>query len=221
MKSKIKYNLRGNHSCPKGLICFKNLTFYFIATFIMIFGYHLYKKHFCNYHTHYPNNQHYLVKTALAPDNLNNSFYTEDTLHTPRDVLLDPYAPPLKDNNYNINYNGIRNSINRSTNIGSTHNAKFRQVGLMSPHDNNGKNPVSGPVPLMGKPLYSNRNKWQYYSMSDQYNSIKIPVSVKGKSGMSEYGCDELFNGDTVYLDGLKDIYIVTMYDNDHLKYLP
>ena len=85
--------------------------------------------------------------------------------------------------------------------------------------DGNGSG--NGPVPLMGKPLYSNRNKWQYYSMSDQYNSVKLPISVKGKSAMTEYGCDELYNGDTVYLDGVKEIYTVTLYDNDHLQYLP
>lgn len=113
----------------------------------------------------------------------------------------------------------MRNSLNKSTNINSLHNAKFRQVGLLTAQNGNGSG--NGPVPLMGKPLYSNRNKWQYYSMSDQYNSVKLPISVKGKSAMTEYGCDELYNGDTVYLDGIKEIYTVTLYDNDHLQYLP
>ena len=27
-----------------------------------------------------------------------------------------------------------------------------------------------------GKTLYSNRQKWQYYTMSDKNNSVKLPV---------------------------------------------
>ena len=222
MKSKLKINSK-HRICPKGVICFENFTFYIIIASIIFGGYYLFKKYSLLKSEMNKNkgsvNQSYLVKNFLAPENLNPSFYT-DTIHKePNDVLLNPYTPPLKDSNYNIHYNNIRNSINRSTNIGSTHNSKFRQVGLMTPQNNASSN--NGPVPLMGRPLYSNRNKWQYYSMSDQFNSVKLPISVKGKSGMNEYGCDELFNGDTVYLDGIKEIYVVTMYDNDHLQYLP
>jgi hypothetical protein len=30
-----------------------------------------------------------------------------------------------------------------------------------------------------------------------------------------------LFNGDTVYIEGLNEAYRVTMYDNDTIRYLP
>ena len=217
MKSKLKLNVK-KRLCPKGVICFEDVTFYFIIACIAIGGYYLYKNmnhnhnHNHNHINHNMSNQANLVKTFLAPDNLSPSFHT-DTVHEPKDVLLNPYTPPLKDSNYNVHYNSMRNSMNRS--------AKFRQIGLMTPQNSNSNSNRNGPVPLMGKPLHSNRNKWQYYTMSDQYNSVKLPISVKGKSGMSEYGCDELYNGDTVYIDGIKEIYVVTMYDNDHLQYLP
>ena len=216
MKTKIK--IKGKKGCPNGVICFNDMTFYVIIFCIGIGGYYLYKKikEDINKNVNRSNSVD-LVKTFLAPDNLSVNFHTDTVHREPHDVLLNPYTPPLKDSNYNIHYNSIRNSINRSTNINSLHNSKFRQVGLLTPQNGNG----NGPVALMGRPLYSNRNKWQYYSMSDQYNSVKLPISVKGKSAMTEYGCDELYNGDTVYLDGIKEIYVVTLYDNDHLQYLP
>lgn len=207
---------RGKKVCPKGVICFEDMTFYIILAFVGIGGYYLYKKLREDIKKNARQissvNQVDLVKNFLAPDNYSVNFHTDTVHNEPKDVLLNPYTPPLKDSNYNMHYNSIRNSMN----IKSLHNVKFRQVGLLTPQNGN-----SGPVPLMGKPLYSNRNKWQYYSMSDQYNSVKLPISVKGKSAMDEYGCDELYNGDTVYLDGVKEIYTVTLYDNDHLQYLP
>jgi hypothetical protein len=46
-------------------------------------------------------------------------------------------------------------------------------------------------------------------------------VIVKGRSGSNEYGVDRLNNGDTVYIEGINDVYRVTIYDNDTIKYLP
>ena len=37
--------------------------------------------------------------------------------------------------------------------------------------------------------------------MSDQNNSIKLPINRNGRSCTNEYGCDCLFNGDSVYVD--------------------
>ena len=73
----------------------------------------------------------------------------------------------------------------------------------------------------MGRPLYTNRNKWQYYTMSDKNNSVKLPVSKNGRSATQEYGVDELYNGDTVFAEGYNDAFRVTMYDNDIMRYIP
>lgn len=193
----MKMKLKGrNKRCPDGVICVENLTFYVVLIGIVVGGYFLYQKYQKNIIVNYHVNQ------------------GQQEQQERQDVLLNPYTPPLKDESYNVHYNRIRNSINKSTNIGSAHNAKFRQVGLLS-------NDAGAPVPLMGKPLFTNRDKWQYYSMSDQFNSMKIPLTVNGKNGMSEYGCDKVYDGDNVYLKGIKEVYVVTLYENDHLQYLP
>ena len=44
---------------------------------------------------------------------------------------------------------------------------------------------------------------------------------MKGRSGTNEYGVDELFNGDTVYIEGINEPYKVTVYDNSVIKYIP
>jgi len=139
--------------------------------------------------------------------------------NAPADVLLNPYAPPLRDERYIIpQMNYIppgKIPINVSTNVGAV-DTNYRQVGILTALNSKGKI-----LALMGRPLFVNRDKWQYYTMSDQNNSVKLPVSKNGRSCTNEYGCDKIYNGDTIYVEGYNDAYKVTIYDNDVIKYLP
>jgi hypothetical protein len=56
---------------------------------------------------------------------------------------------------------------------------------------------------------------------SNQHNNVKLPISRNGRSCTNEYGCDKLYNGDTVYIDGVNEAYKITVYDNNTIKYLP
>ena len=96
-------------------------------------------------------------------------------------------------------------------------NADYRQVGILTPTHGDNKNKI---LPLFGRPLYTSRSKWQYYSMSNQNHVVKLPIRVKGKSGTTDYGVDELFSGDQVFVEGYNDGFKVTMYDNDTVRYL-
>jgi hypothetical protein len=96
-------------------------------------------------------------------------------------------------------------------------NADYRQVGILTPTHGDNKNKI---LPLFGRPLYSSRSKWQYYSMSNQNHVVKLPIRVKGKSGTTDYGVDELFSGDHVFVEGYNDGFKVTMYENDTIRYL-
>ena len=128
------------------------------------------------------------------------------------DVLENPYAPPLRDDRYHDAVIPI--PINVRTQ-GPPVNVNYRQVGLLTRV--NGKETM---LPLMGRPLQKNRDKWQFYTMSDKNNSIKLPISFRKKSCTSEYGCDNIYNGDTVYVEGYKDAFRATIYDNAVMEYL-
>ena len=73
----------------------------------------------------------------------------------------------------------------------------------------------------MGRPLFSNRDKWNYYTMNDKNNMIKLPLTFKNKSCTCDQGCDSLSSGDTVYVEGYSDIFRVTTYDGDVMRYIP
>jgi hypothetical protein len=128
------------------------------------------------------------------------------------DVLENPYVPPLRDDRYHDAIIPI--PINVRTQ-GPPANVNYRQVGLLTRV--NGKETI---LPLMGRPLQKNRDKWQFYTMSDKNNSVKLPISFRKKSCTSEYGCDNIYNGDTVYVEGYKDAFRATIYDNAVMEYL-
>jgi hypothetical protein len=129
------------------------------------------------------------------------------------DVLLNPYTPPLRDERYFTDYIP-RIPINISTNAIDTN---YRQVGILTPLKQN-KEKI---LPLMGRPLVTRRDLWQYYSMSDSNNSIKLPIIVNGKSATNEYGVDKIYGGSRVYVEGYNDAFKVTIYDNDVIRYIP
>ena len=193
--------------CPPGVMCIENFSMVFIAVCAVIIVYL-----FFNNNRHSPSEKIVIKETQRENVGGSVGFFGLSWPYTnlPSDPLLNPYAPPLRDERYFV-------PINVSTNVGAVpENTSYRQLGILTATNSKGSI-----LPLMGRPVFTNRDKWQYYTMSDQNNSVKLPVSRNGKSCTNEYGCDRLFNGDTVYIEGLNEPYRVTMYDNDTIRYLP
>lgn len=158
-----------------------------------------------------------------------NTFFT----NRPDDTLANPYAPPLKDvfaphgirsiTSANAGANGGI-PINMATNTGATVNTSYQQIGLLTKADSsNSSNTSSDPVimPLMGKPLFTSRDKWLFYTISDKNNSMKLPIIIKGRNALSEIGVDNVYTGDTVYVQGYNNDFKVTLYENSTPQYIP
>ena len=73
----------------------------------------------------------------------------------------------------------------------------------------------------MGKPLIANRDKWNFYTLSESNNLLKLPINHNNKRCMGENGCDNLYTGDTVRVEGYNDSFKVTTYESNTLKYIP
>ena len=201
--------------CPPGVICIENFSMFFMVICVVIVFYLIYKN--MSGQSIVVNNRpsEKIVIKDTQRENVGGGFFggflpSWPYTNLPSDPLLNPYAPPLRDERYFV-------PINIQTNVGAVpENTSYRQLGILTATNSKGSI-----LPLMGRPVFTNRDKWQYYTMSDQNNSVKLPVSRNGKSCTNEYGCDRLFNGDTVYIEGLNEPYRVTMYDNDTIRYLP
>lgn len=198
--------------CPPGVICLENITIFFIVFIMFVVGYLIYKNMERNKEGKEQRNPNIIVVNQKPSYPYNN---------LPNDILRNPYDPPLKDERYMVDEvsfgggGGGRVPINVSTNAVDT---TYRQLGILTPLNGTTKDNI---LPLMGKPLFTRRSLWNYYTISNQHNNVKLPVSVRGKSGLSEYGVDEIFSGDTVYVEGYNDAFKVTVYENSVMKYLP
>jgi hypothetical protein len=211
--------------CPPGVICIENYSMFFIVICIVIIVYLIYSTIFKQniVVNNSPSEKIVIKDTSRENVGLGSWLPSWPYTNLPSDPLLNPYAPPLRDERYFIpgfSMGGIPFGsvpINVSTNIGAV-DTQYRQLGIMNSINSKGK-----VMPLMGRPLFTNRDKWQYYTNSSEGNgsSLRLPVSRNGKSCTNEYGCDKLYNGDTVYVEGINEPYRITLYDNDTIKYLP
>jgi hypothetical protein len=129
--------------------------------------------------------------------------------------------------NNSINKDNILNEPSREINIptrGET--PEIQQLGILSKigieNDNQkpGDNDKSAVLPLLGAPTYRGSNRWIYWTATDKYNQIKIPLSNKGRS-CEDTGCEEIYDGEQISVPELNGIFNVKLYNNKKLKYIP
>lgn len=88
---------------------------------------------------------------------------------------------------------------------------QFRQIGILTRKKTDSEHLI---LPLMGKMCCNNRNKWRYYTISTHGNlNTKLPITFKKRKCDCDYGCDELYNDDIVYVEGYKEYFSVTIYE--------
>lgn len=196
--------------CPPNTICFNNISLIFIVFLLIVIFYLIYlifiKMNVTNKYNEIITNK---FNTNKFISNENNGLYSKPNYsysNIQNDILLNPYVAPLKDERYKIPINISTRSIDST----------YRQMGILKSQNGNTKI-----LPLMGRPLFPSRDKWNYYTISETNNMIKLPISFKQKSCTNEYGCDNLYNGDVVYVEGYDETFIATIYDNDTYRYIP
>ena len=212
--------------CPPGVLCIENVTIMFIFVIFIIIGAWIYMRDNSCHKMH--GTQHgtrHSTRHRNSPDRFmhnNIMFMAPSRMPAEKgvgnDVFLDIYKAPLRDDRCMTGGGGdIRGSIPINVSTQGCDDAKYRQVGILTRYG--GKDETI--LPLMGRPLFTRRDKWNFYTLNDKNNMIKLPVKVNGKSGTSEYGCDNVYNGDVVFVEGYNDAFKVTTYDNDVVRYLP
>ena len=219
--------------CPPGVFCVENYTLGVLA--LIIIGLLIWM---WNNNRRGSNNgsRNGLDRISNSLDNLNRSLLgnnnnnnnNDDDLYARTDsvwssgesVLLNPYTAPNRDDRP---FTRNRMPDQRGTRLGVPINVRtqgvesdYRQIGILTRIT--GEETI---LPLMGRPLIYGRDTWNFYTMSDKNNMVKLPITFKNKNCSGEYGCDNISNGDTVYVEGYNDAFKVTMYENNTMRYIP
>ncbi len=131
--------------------------------------------------------------------------------------IINPILPPER--SYENSY-GIPINIPSRGPTGA-----YQQVGFLSqtwtdgtPNGENNNNLI---LPLMGRPIFYGSKNWTYYTFSEKYQTVKMPLVINGKRCDSDIGCPEILQGDKVHVPPYKGHFTVEIYDYDKPRYIP
>ena len=72
-------------------------------------------------------------------------------------------------------------------------------------------------------PLYGRRtrgDRWNYYTRTDTYNPVPIPIRHQKRDCMEDIGCQELMTGDEIKVEAMNKHGKVNIYKYDGPKYI-
>jgi len=76
-------------------------------------------------------------------------------------------------------------------------------------------------LPLYGRRTASRSDRFQYYTRTDTYNPVQIPIQHKKRNCQDDVGCEELYDRDRVHLGPLQKSGEVTVYRFSGPTYIP
>lgn len=196
--------------CLPGVICIENMTLFLLFVIAVILVYIF-------YNTTGQKSTIVVLSNDLGKSRDNNTMMTPPENHMYDPDLVQTF-PELRTGPDIRQGPDIRPRPNINIETRGT-NQSYSQIGILTRPGINAETLI---LPLMGRRLDSGRNKMQYYTVSNTGNmNTKLPISKDGRSCTGEYGCDEVFNGDTVYVEGYADTFKATIYENSRFNYIP
>ena len=205
--------------CIPGVICVENMTLFVMIVILVVIVYLYYTHVLKDGGQTRRQSAQTLPNIVVVSPPISSSIASMAPLanmSSRNDTMNDPYAPPLKsDALYNqADVRGVPVNV-KTRGI----NTNYEQIGILTRSGGRSGDMI---LPLMGRRTMAGRDKWQYYTISNTGNmNTKLPVSMNGKSCTSEYGCDNINNGDVIYVEGYKDTFAATVYETGTFSYIP
>ena len=170
------------------------------------------------------NNKNIIIKVETPQSNHSN--YTH-LINKDYERIINPLLPPERRNHYiDKSAYGISNGVPINIPTRGYHGGAM-QIGALYKQETSdddskiGQNNEPVIIPLFGNPTYNGSNKWMYYTSTDKFNQVKLPISNKNRQCNSEYGCDELYEGDIVQVPAYNGDFKVVKYEYDKPRYIP
>ena len=91
---------------------------------------------------------------------------------------------------------------------------QFTSVGSISTEDGQ-------VLPLYGRQSLYSSNRYNYYTRTDTYNPVPLPIKFGKRDCMDDTGCDEIFNKDEVHITGNGKHAKAMIFKFDAPKYIP
>jgi hypothetical protein len=128
--------------------------------------------------------------------------------------IIDPLEPPERSNPYRPDRFGMPVNIpTRGLSSG------FQQVGVL--FEEGASDDRRRILPLFGEITYPGSRMWRYYTGSDSHPPVKLGVKYQNRECMDDTGCEEIYEGQTVKVDGYDCDWRAKIYKLDRPRYNP
>ena len=195
--------------CPPGVFCISGglgTTIFIIISVALLFF--LYAMFFMRPRNDpptiiMPRSEASAPKTIIIPPAGNGGDSRYDIAPQPlRDWMAPPEFPPrggIASIPINIPTQGLPES--------------FQSVGVVRVEDKI--------LPLYGRRTAGGSDRWNYYTRTDTYNPVPIPINFQRRQCMDDVGCQEILSGDEVKVDVMNKMGKTSIYRYDGPKYIP
>ena len=195
--------------CPPGVFCISGglgTTIFIIISVALLFF--LYAMFFMRPRNDpptiiMPRSEASAPKTIIIPPAGNGGDSRYDIAPQPlRDWMAPPEFPPrggIASIPINIPTQGLPES--------------FQSVGVVRVEDKI--------LPLYGRRTAGGSDRWNYYTRTDTYNPVPIPINFQRRQCMDDVGCQEILSGDEVKVDVMNKSGRTSIYKIDGPKYIP
>ena len=76
-------------------------------------------------------------------------------------------------------------------------------------------------LPLYGRRTMRGGDRWNYYTRTDTFNPVPVPIRFQKRDCMDDVGCQEILSGEHVKIEVLGKEGTTKMYRFDGPKYIP
>ena len=184
-------------TCPPGVLCISTGVILCIILFMCIGAAMIYKfQPTIIMQSAPPSTQHIVTNTAVQDSRFSQA------PQPLRDWMAPPEFPPrggLTSMPINIPTQGLPES--------------FQSIGIIKAGEQI--------LPLYGRRTVGSNNRWNYYTRTDSFNPVPVPLRLQGRNCMDDVGCEEMMSGENIRVDALNKEGQVDIYRFDGPKYIP
>jgi hypothetical protein len=224
-------------TCPKGTICINNSHFIGGGIIALLVFYLVNREAY--YQLYQKINDVTVRQNAQVQASVNNNQATNNRqipqeeemvfYNSDKSRVEEILEPPLSRNYYH-DPDGVKMIPKKAMPINiSTRGdgGDYQQVGILykdSVIDEEkapGNNTDANVLPLFGKPVYRGASRYNYYTATDKYHQVKVPLTLNNTDCTDDRGCDEISNDDVVPVPGYNANFKAQIYKFDKPRYIP
>jgi len=183
-------------TCPPGVLCISTGVILCIILFMCIGAALIYKFQPTIIMQSAPPSNHIVTNTSVQDSRFSQA------PQPLRDWMAPPEFPPrggLTSMPINIPTQGLPES--------------FQSIGIIKAGEQI--------LPLYGRRTVGSNNRWNYYTRTDSFNPVPVPLRLQGRNCMDDVGCEEMMSGENIRIDALNKEGQVDIYRFDGPKYIP